>query len=169
MIVEMGMAKVYLGIGSNDRPKENIQLAIKELRESFGMIQISPVYQNKAVGFKGEDFLNLVVTFNTDVSIKELIKIIERIHALSGRLRDSAKFSSRTLDIDLLLYGATILNNGDIKVPREDILNYSFVLKPLFDIAPNLIHPVTKKSIKAHWELMDSCPDELLLIDIKLN
>ena len=164
----MSMSKVYLGIGSNDRPKNNIQLAVKALRESFGVIEISPVYQNKAVGFKGEDFLNLVVAFRTDVSIEKLMKMIERIHTLSGRLRDSEKFSSRTLDIDLLLYGKTILNNGDIKVPREDILNYIFVLKPLMDIAPTLIHPVTKQSIETHWRLMNCCSDELLLIDIEL-
>ncbi|MFQ3362103.1 MAG: 2-amino-4-hydroxy-6-hydroxymethyldihydropteridine diphosphokinase [Woeseiaceae bacterium] len=165
----MLMSHIYLGIGSNDKPKENIRLAIKELRGFFGKIQISPVYKNKAVGFKGEDFLNLVVAFHTELSVKELMKIIEKIHALSGRKRTSEKFSSRTLDIDLLLYGQDILNNGDLIVPREDILKYSFVLKPLSEMAPNLIHPETKQSIISHWKSMSSKSDDLQLVGIELN
>ena len=125
------MPLIYLGIGSNDKPKENIRLAIKELKDSFGKIKISPVYKNKAIGFEGEDFLNLVVAFHAKLSIRELMKMIERIHTLSGRERKSEKFSSRTLDIDLLLYGQDILKNGDVKVPREDILKYSLEIQRL--------------------------------------
>jgi len=165
----MLMRHIYLGIGSNDKPKENIRLAIKELRDSFGEIQISPVYKNKAVGFKGEDFLNLVVAFHTELSVEEIMKIIEKIHALSGRKRVSEKYSSRTLDIDLLLYGQDILNNSNFEVPREDILKYSFVLKPLSEMAPNLIHPETKQSIISHWKSMSSKSDDLKLVGIELD
>tara|TARA_B110000459_G_scaffold95144_1_gene106224 strand:+ start:300 stop:791 length:492 start_codon:yes stop_codon:yes gene_type:complete len=163
------MPLIYLGIGSNDKPKENIRLAIKELKDSFGKIKISPVYKNKAIGFEGEDFLNLVVAFHAKLSIRELMKMIERIHTLSGRERKSEKFSSRTLDIDLLLYGQDILKNGDLKVPREDILKYSFVLKPLSDIAPELIHPETDQSIISHWNSMSLKSEALELISIRLN
>ena len=154
------MPLIYLGIGSNDKPKENIRLAIKELKDSFGKIKISPVYKNKAIGFEGEDFLNLVVAFHAKLSIRELMKMIERIHTLSGRERKSEKFSSRTLDI---------LKNGDVKVPREDILKYSFVLKPLSDIAPELIHPETDQSIISHWNSMSLKSEALELISIRLN
>ena len=80
------MTCVYLGIGSNDHPQENIILAIDELRQSFRNTEISPIYKNKAIGFTGEDFLNLVVKFNTSIEIKDIIKIIERIHKLSDPL-----------------------------------------------------------------------------------
>ena len=163
------MAHVYLGIGSNDRPQENLKLAIKELKQAFNNIEISPVYKNKAVGFDGEDFLNLVVAFHTSIKVQNIVSIIERIHKLSGRIRGSEKFSSRTLDIDLLLYGEVILDNDEVRVPREDILKYSFVLKPLADIAPDLIHPQTNRAILDHWNDMSDSIFELELIDLKLN
>ena len=97
------------------------------------------------------------------------MKMIERIHTLSGRVRDSEKFSSRTLDIDLLLYGEVILDNDEVKIPRDDVLKYSFVLQPLADIAPNLIHPVTNRAILDHWNDMSDSIFELELIDLKLN
>ena len=163
------MAHVYLGIGSNDRPQENLKLAIKELKQAFNNIEISPVYKNKAVGFDGEDFLNLVVAFHTSIKILNIVSIIERIHKLSGRIRGSEKFSSRTLDIDLLLYGEVILDNDEVRIPREDILKYSFVLKPLADISPDLIHPQTNRAILDHWNDMSDSIFELELIDLKLN
>jgi 2-amino-4-hydroxy-6-hydroxymethyldihydropteridine diphosphokinase len=163
------MTCVYLGIGSNDHPQENIILAIDELRQSFRNIEISPIYKNKAIGFTGEDFLNLVVKFNTSIEIKDIIKIIERIHKFSGRIRGSEKFSSRTLDIDLLLYGEVILDNDEVKIPRDDVLKYSFVLKPLTDIAPSLIHPITNRAILDHWSDMSDEVHDLELVDLKLN
>ena len=69
----------------------------------------------------------------------------------------------------MLLYGQDILNNGDLIVPREDILKYSFVLKPLSEMAPNLIHPETKQSIISHWKSMSSKSDDLQLVGIELN
>jgi len=145
------MAKVYLGLGSNIDPERNLRIAIGELRARFGSLESSSVYRSKAVGFDGADFLNLVVGIETDASPEAIDAEIEAIHELVGRRRGKAKHSSRPLDIDLLLYDDLVRDTPEPRVPRPDILEYSFVLAPLAEIAPTLVHPVTGKCIEAHW------------------
>ena len=140
------MTKVHVGVGSNINPKKNLRLAIQKLQERFGALNISPAYKSNSVGFVGEDFLNLVIGFVTYESIENVLKIIETLHQLSGRKRTREKFLSRALDIDLLLYGNLIYKSELVTIPRPDILEYSFVLKPLSVVAPDLIHPLTKKT-----------------------
>ncbi len=163
------MTQVFFGVGSNLNPKKNIPNAIAEFRRFFGKVRVSPVYQNKAFGFKGKDFLNLVVVCDTEKEIPKLLKFIESIHALSGRKRGAHKFLSRTLDVDLLIYGNLIVDEQRIKIPRDDILRYSFVLKPLADIAPDLIHPITNLSVIDHWRAMDKTLHPLTLINMDLS
>jgi len=163
------MPQVFFGVGSNLNPEKNIQIAVAEFRRFFGKIRVSPVYQNKAFGFKGKDFLNLVVACDTEKGMSKLQKFIEDVHALSGRKSGSHKFLSRTLDVDLLVYGNLILDEKKIKIPRDDILRYSFVLKPLTDIAPDLIHPVTNRSVSDHWQYMDKTLHPLTLVDMDLS
>ena len=141
------MTKVYVGVGSNINPKKNLRLAIQKLQERFGALNISPVYKSNSVGFVGEDFLNLVIGFVTYESIENVLKIIETLHQISGRKKTREKFLSRALDIDLLLYGDLIYKSELVTIPRPDILEYSFVLKPLSVVAPDIIHPQTKKTI----------------------
>ena len=163
------MAQVFFGVGSNLNPEKNIPIAIAEFRRFFGKIRVSPVYQNKAFGFKGKDFLNLIVACDTEKEISKLQNFIEDVHALSGRKRGSHKFLSRTLDVDLLIYDSLILDEKRIKIPRDDILRYSFVLKPLADIAPDLIHPITNRPVIDHWRSMDKTQHPLTLINMDLS
>jgi 2-amino-4-hydroxy-6-hydroxymethyldihydropteridine diphosphokinase len=163
------MSKIFFGIGSNINPRENIFLALNEIKGKYTNTKISPVYQNKSAGFEGDDFFNLVVSCTTEMDVYEVQDFIEHVHDLSGRKRGSGKFLSRTLDVDLLLYDQKVINNSRIKIPRDDILNYSFVLKPLMDIDPELIHPVTKCSVREHWKLMDKSGHPLTLIDLNLS
>ncbi len=149
------MATVFLGLGSNESPEENLRLGISELRSRYGDLVLSPVYQSTAVGFEGADFLNLVVRLQSDDSPLEICTEIERIHNLAGRVRGSDKWESRTLDIDLLLYNDLIQDERPVHGPREDILQFSFVLRPLAEIAPDQVHPVTGKTIHEHWQAFD--------------
>jgi len=150
------MATVYLGIGSNIDPEKNLSLAVRELRKRFGELDSSAVYKSAAVGFDGEDFLNLVVRLRSDASPLEICEEIERLHNLSGRVRGSQKWASRPLDIDLLLYNDLIQDERPVRVPRSDVLEYSFVLRPLAELAPDLVHPGTGKTMLTHWQEFDA-------------
>lgn len=162
------MATVYLGLGSNIDAEKNLRLAVGELRRLFGTLTVSPVYSSAAVGFDGPDFLNLVVALATDTPPLGLLQDIEGIHEMAGRSRGPDKFRSRPLDIDLLLYGDTVDPSPPLRLPRRDILEYGFVLRPLADIAPDLVHPVTGRSIGEHWRAFDSRCHPLTATDVIL-
>jgi 2-amino-4-hydroxy-6-hydroxymethyldihydropteridine diphosphokinase len=162
------VATVYLGLGSNIDAGKNLRLAVTELRSLFGDLTVSPVYSSAPVGFEGPDFLNLVVALTTDRPPLEVLAEIERIHAKAGRSRGPDKFSSRPLDIDLLLYGETVDPTPPLRLPRRDILEYGFVLRPLADIAPELLHPVTGRRIAEHWREFDVDSHPLTPVDVIL-
>ena len=150
------MPRVYLGLGSNVEPKKNLQLGIRELQERYGELELSAVYQNAAVGFDGADFLNMVVGLRSDDAPSDIQRETELIHELAGRDRAADRFSSRPLDIDLLLYDDLIIDEPRLKIPRCDVLDFSFVLRPLAELAPGLIHPKTGKTMQEHWQAFDA-------------
>lgn len=150
------MPIAYLGLGSNLDAEQNLRLAIRELRSRFSLQKISAVYRSKALGFDGDDFLNAVACIETELTPHDLCSELELIHDLAGRNRTSERFSSRTLDIDLLLYDQLVLNDPPVRVPRKDVLRFSFVLGPLADIAPDYRHPVSGKLISEHWRQFDA-------------
>ena len=150
------MATVYLGIGSNVRPDENLRLAIRELQRLFGQIRLSPVYRSPPLGFEGDDFLNAVVSLDTDLPPGDVLRVIEAIHMRAGRQRDSRKLVSRTLDIDLLLYDDLVVDGPGLKLPRSDVLRYSFVLRPLAELSPAGVHPVTGRTFAEHWRRLQA-------------
>ncbi len=162
------MAVVYLGLGSNIDAEKNLRLAVTELRRLFGEVAVSPVYRSAALGFEGPDFLNLVVALEAEMSPFELIEHIERIHSMAGRKRGPDRYSSRPLDIDLLLYGDRVDPEPPLRLPRRDILEHSFVLRPLADIAPDAVHPVTGRTIGDHWREFDRGSHTLTPVDLIL-
>ena len=162
------MATVYVGIGSNIDPENNIHLCMSELRRRYGELQASAVYRSQAVGFEGDDFLNLVASFESEESPAGICEVIETIHDLVGRSREGGKWASRPLDIDLLLYDDLVMNDGPVRVPREDILEYSFVLRPLAELAPDLLHPVTRRTMFEHWQAFDDAGQPLEPVGIIL-
>ena len=153
------MPLIYLGLGSNLQPAKNLRLGVCELAKRLELLEVSPVYRNKAVGFDGDDFLNAVVAARTEMTVDEVCRCCEEIHDIAGRRRGNDAFVSRTLDIDLLLYGQEIIERRH--VPRDDVLEYSFVLRPLADIAPDLRHPETGKTMVQHWAEFDQNSHEL--------
>ncbi|MDH5254734.1 MAG: 2-amino-4-hydroxy-6-hydroxymethyldihydropteridine diphosphokinase, partial [Gammaproteobacteria bacterium] len=108
---------VYVSAGSNIAPRENLQLASRELTRRFGPLAISGVYRNPPVGFTGDDFLNLVLRFRTAEPPAAVVAELERLHVLAGRVRGTEPFAPRTLDLDLLLYGDAIIPERAIRVP----------------------------------------------------
>jgi len=147
--------RVWLSLGSNIDAEANIRQAIAALRLRFAELVISPVYKSEAVGFEGDDFLNLVVGILTDADLDELNRIFKDIEDDNGRTRSHEKFAARTLDIDILTYGFEDFTEQGINIPRHEILTYAFVLKPLADVAPEELHPHIKISYQRLWEGFD--------------
>lgn len=160
------MAKVYLGLGSNKSPEANLRLAIKELQQRYGQLDISNVYRSAAVGFVGDDFLNMVVGLESQDTPKAMCAEFELIHNVAGRVRDSDKWESRPLDIDLLLYNDLIEDARPVRVPRDDILRYGFVLRPIAELAPDLPHPVSGRTMLEHWQEFDPTSHPLELVNV---
>ncbi len=137
---------IFLSLGSNIEPEKNIDFAKEQLQIKYGKLLISSVYKTKAVGFKGDDFLNLVIKTSTSDSPETVIDYLHYIEKQTGREIGTGQFNSRTLDIDLLLYGDLI--DASLNLPRDEILEYDFVLEPLVEIFPEGIHPIEKRSYK---------------------
>lgn len=161
------MARVYVSLGSNIDPEKNLRLAVAELRRRYGAVRVSAVYRSAAVGFEGDDFLNLVAAFESDISPQAICADFEAIHNLAGRERRSEKWESRPLDMDLLLYNDLIMDERPVRIPRSDILEYSFVLRPLAELAPDLVHPVTGRTVLDHWRDFDASSHPLELVDVR--
>lgn len=161
------MPLVFLGLGSNLRPEENLRLGVRELARRFTLVAVSRVYRNKAFGFEGDDFLNAVVSVETDKRADVVVDELNEIHALAGRERGPTALVSRTLDIDLLLYGDQII--PACRVPRDDVLEYSFVLRPLAELAPELRHPQTGRTMADHWAEHGRSGHPLIETDLVLS
>ncbi len=162
------MAIVYLGLGSNIDPEENLRIGVRELRRRFGDVVLSDTYQSAAVGFDGADFLNLVVRLESSDTAASIHEQIEAIHKTTGRLPGKEKYSSRPLDIDLLLFDDLVTDDVPLRLPRPDILEYSFVLRPISEIAPDLIHPETGQTLADHWRAYDETSHPLTPVRVIL-
>lgn len=163
---------VYVGIGSNIEQEKYIRRARQALQQSFGehcQLQLSPVYKTRAIGFDGDDFYNLVASFTTAISAFAVEKKLKAIEHKNGRQRAQEKFSARTLDIDLLLYDKEIINHDGVSIPRDEIEKYAFVLSPLADLAPGLIHPQTQQSMAEMWQQLQQSSQAGDLQKIEFN
>ncbi len=145
------MPEVFASLGSNRDRERNIVSAVTAIGRRFGSLTCSTVYQNKAVGLESNDFLNMVLSFQTEIGPLKVQEIFRQIEADHGRKRQKKKFHSRTLDIDLILYGDLVTDTGPLKLPHADILEYAFVLRPLAEIAPGLLHPSEQRSYQQMW------------------
>ncbi len=143
------MTRVYIGIGSNIDREHNVVAALDRLAQVFGELTVSPVYESEAMGFDGAAFFNLVVGIDTALSLHEVrlqLRAIEREHGNAGNL---PKFSARSLDLDLLIYGDFCGVVNGAKLPRADIAEYAYALWPLADIAADELHPQLRISYGA--------------------
>ncbi len=159
------MASAYLGIGSNVNAERHVRIAITWLQDTFIDAAFSPVYRSPAVGFDGEDFLNLVARVETHAGPLELKHLLNAFEDSHGRRRDVPKFSDRTLDIDILIYDDLVLDGPELRLPRSEIVHFAHVLKPLYDLAPGLWHPTRQQTIAQLWSDYDQSSVELQPVD----
>jgi len=143
------MARIFIGIGSSINRRENIREGVLLLKANFGELKLSSVYESEAVGFKGGHFYNLVAELTSDLSISLVIKTLKNIEMQLGRPVKAVKYAPRTLDLDLLLYDQEIDYSRDL--PRAEITKNAFVLQPLAELAPTLMHPILAVSYQQLW------------------
>lgn len=151
---------VYLALGSNLGDKQkNIEEALDRIEERIGsIISLSAFYLTAPVGFQSENiFVNCVCEVATDINIYRLFEITQDIEKEIGRSRKSknGQYTDRTIDIDLILAGDCVIDTPDLTIPHPHFHTRSFVLDPLYEIAPDLVHPLLGKSIR---ELREKVP-----------
>jgi 2-amino-4-hydroxy-6-hydroxymethyldihydropteridine diphosphokinase len=158
------VARVYLGLGSNQDPATHFEAAVAALRERFGALALSTIYTSAAVGFEGPSFWNAVAQIDTDLDIEALDHWLHSLEDARGRRRDVPRFSSRPLDIDILLYDDLVWKGpGNLAVPRADVTDLAFVLRPLAELAPGLRHPVDGRTMAELWADFGPAPDLIAL------
>lgn len=146
------MSTVYLGLGSNTDPEAHLKAAIDWLDREFSGLELSPAYRSESVGFDGSDFINLVARIETNVKPLMLKQQLTTFEDANGRDRSTPRFSDRVIDIDILLYGSQISDDPKLILPREEILHYAHVLRPLAELAPELEHPRAEKTMAEIWQ-----------------
>ncbi len=155
------MTTLVLSIGSNINAESNIRAALTELASEFADIQCSTTFESRAVGFEGDNFLNLVVLAETEKNLRDIAAFLKRLEDEFGRDRNQARFSGRTMDIDILLYGDESGTNIGIELPRPEITENAFVLQPLAELLPERVHPSTGFSYQQLWQNYDKSRQQL--------
>ncbi|CAG9297840.1 2-amino-4-hydroxy-6-hydroxymethyldihydropteridine diphosphokinase [Celerinatantimonas diazotrophica] len=145
------MARVYIGIGSNLNREYSLAFGLEFIEQLVGSLTRSAIYRSEAVGFNGPDFYNLVAGFNTTLELADLGLKLREIEYRCGRPQNAKKCSSRTLDIDILLYDRVVCESPYC-LPRPEICFNAFVLRPLAEIAGEFIHPQTGLSLVQMWQ-----------------
>ena len=158
---------VFVGVGSNHSACQNLKFAAKACREQFGSLEVAPVYESAARN-GGAPYLNTVFGFASALTPEALQDALRAIETHAGRKRGGTDCA---LDLDLLLVGDTVREAKPV-LPRPDILRDAFVLRPLAELVPNLMHPVIRSAMAelyANWRMAHPAGDGLLSVDLDLS
>lgn len=145
------MPEVFVAAGSNVRPRENLRRALGVLRQTWPALVVSQAWRNPAVGFAGEDFVNLVIGFETDLPLAAVLERLHAAEAACGRPREAPKWAPRSMDLDMLLYGDEVGEFPGATLPRPDLVRRPYMLGPLAELAPARRHPTLGRSIGELW------------------
>ncbi len=156
------MPAVYVAAGSNIEPERYLARAVAALGREFPGSRFSPWYRNRAAGFDGDDFINLVAGFDTVLDPPALLERLHAIEAQCGRERDAPRWAPRSMDLDVLLYGELVCVSPPLTLPRPDLLKRAYMLGPLADLAPDLKHPTAGKTIGELWREFDQAAHPLV-------
>jgi 2-amino-4-hydroxy-6-hydroxymethyldihydropteridine diphosphokinase len=147
----------YLSLGSNIGDREaNLRAALDRLRPT----RVSPIYETEPVDYMEQAwFLNVAAEIQTDLMPRQLLALMQRIERELGRVRTIAR-GPRTIDIDILLFGSTVMRTKELEIPHPRMTERRFVLQPLADLAPDLRHPATHRSVR---EMLGALPDTVVV------
>lgn len=146
------MSRAYLSLGSNVDAVAHLRAAVNALRERFGDVVLSAVYRTRAVGFDGPDFHNAAAIIDTDLDPHALNAWLHALEDAHGRDRSGPRYGDRTLDIDIVLFdGLSLEGAGNLRIPRPE-LKHAFVLRPLAEIAPDVVVPGTGRTLAQLWD-----------------
>ena len=158
-------SKVYFSLGSNIDREKHIANAVNSFLQDFEDVQVSNLYRCTAVGFEGDVFLNLALTFPTEHSITELLNYASHLEQKAGRTRVArGRFDSRTLDVDLLIYGDFVGEQAGYTWPCADIDTAAHVLCPVADIAGDDVHPISLRRFTSLWQEFDKSSVDLIQV-----
>ena len=151
------MSTVYLGLGTNLGDKEvQLRTAVNEIEKRIGRIMIlSAFYTTIPWGFTSEHtFLNAACAVETSLNPYELLSVTQDIEKNLGRKHKSVKhhYADRLIDIDILFFDQIIIHEADLQIPHPLLTKRDFVLKPLVEIAPDLVHPINHLTIRKLWQ-----------------
>jgi len=160
--------RCWISIGSNQDRERCIRGAVHTLRERFGGLILSSVYESEAVGFDGQPFFNLVAGFDSGEPVRELLTALRTIEDSFGRVRGPNKFAPRTLDLDLLTYGDLAGTIDDCTLPRDEILYHAFVLGPLAEVAAQERHLADGRCYGELWRTFEKSAPPLRPVALEL-
>lgn len=163
------MALVTVSLGSNIEAERHLPLAIQALHQEYAPLTLSPVYQTEAVGFDGDDFLNMVASFESDKHPQALARSLKAIEDEIGRDRDQPRFSARVIDLDLLTVDDWVMDSDGVQIPRHEITENAFVLKPLADIHGDQMHPVLMQTYGELWQEMKPNAGRIALFPLQFE
>ena len=149
------MPALYVAAGSNVEPRRHMALAVAELAREFPGARFSSWYRNRAVGFQGDDFINLVAGFDSELPVRAVLGRLHSIEARCGRPREAPRWAPRSMDLDVLLYGDLVCDEPGLKLPRPDLLKRAYMLGPLAALAPEMPHPTAGLTIGELWRRFD--------------
>lgn len=159
---------MFVAAGSNVEPEKNLARACAEISKSWNDAFFSRAYRNAAVGFDGPEFINLVLGFSTAQPLSAVITRLRAIETQCGRPRFAPKWASRTMDLDVLLFGDLVEQTSEYTLPRPDLLKRPYMLGPMAEIAPDVVHPTVGKSIGLLWKEFDRGGHEMSPVTIEL-
>jgi 2-amino-4-hydroxy-6-hydroxymethyldihydropteridine diphosphokinase len=160
------MPEVFVVAGSNVRPRASLRQALARLAAEFPGLAASRAFSNRAAGFVGDDFINLVLRFPTALPLPALLERLKAVERDGGREPGAAKWGPRILDLDLLLYGDLVGRHCGATLPHPDIATRAWVLGPLAELAPELPHPTLGETIGALWRRFDQGAHPLTAVSL---